>query len=111
MLQKSVLVEFPLAAAEPGAALRPATAGSLTEIAQARLAATSYQSLRALTCSSQTGVVAVRGEVSSYYLKQLAQTILRDIPGVREVQNHVQVVEIAPHAPRLPRGRNHRANP
>jgi len=62
------------------------------KFAQAKLAASPYAPLRRLTCDSHEGVLSIRGQVSSFYLKQLAQTAVRGVPGVEEVNNQVQVV-------------------
>ena len=62
------------------------------ELAHAKLAASAYLSLRTLTCDSHEGVLAIRGQVSSFHLKQLAQTVVRDTAGVEEINNQVLVV-------------------
>ncbi len=77
---------------------RPPT---LAQVAAARLAASSYPPLQALTCHGEEDVVALRGRVSSYYLKQLAQTLVSHVAGIREVRNEVEVVDM--HASRPPR--------
>ena len=72
---------------------------SLAEIAAARLAMCPYPPLQRLSCQGEHDVVSLRGRVESFYLKQLAQTLVSHIPGVREVQNEVEVVEIGPNQP------------
>ncbi len=72
---------------------------SLAEIAAARLATCPYPPLQRLSCQGEFDVVSLRGRVESFYLKQLAQTLVSHIPGVREVQNEVEVVEIGPNQP------------
>lgn len=37
------------------------------------------------------GTLVVKGQVPSFYLKQVLQTILRDVPGVVRVDNRVEV--------------------
>jgi hypothetical protein len=37
------------------------------------------------------GVLIIRGRVPSFYLKQVLQTALREVDGVRQVDNRVQV--------------------
>ncbi len=37
-------------------------------------------------------VLTVRGRVPTYYLKQVLQTIVRDIEGVQAVDNRVEVI-------------------
>jgi osmotically-inducible protein OsmY len=41
-------------------------------------------------------VLTLRGQVSSFYLKQVAQTVVRKLPGVEECVNRIEVA--------LPRG-------
>lgn len=80
---------------QPPLAQPPATLGQLpdpAESAQAKLAASPYLPLRTLTCDSHEGVLAIRGQVASYYLKQLAQTAVREVPGVEEINNQVRVI-------------------
>lgn len=60
-------------------------------LAQAKLMASPYSALRALTCESHEGVLTIRGRVPTFYLKQLAQTAVRNSPGVEVVNNLVQV--------------------
>lgn len=62
------------------------------KLGQAKLAASPYAPLRRLTCDSHEGVLSIRGQVATFYLKQLAQTAVRGLPGVEEVNNQVQVV-------------------
>jgi hypothetical protein len=64
------------------------------ELAQAKLANSPYLPLRNLRCDDHEGVLAVRGQVPTYYLKQLAQTVVRDIPGVEVINNQVLVVRL-----------------
>ena len=40
----------------------------------------------------QGGALSVSGKLPSYYLKQLLQTVLREIPGVKRINNQVSVV-------------------
>jgi osmotically-inducible protein OsmY len=49
-----------------------------------------------LQINSQAGVVTLSGRLPSYYLKQVLQTIVGQVPGVREIDNHVAVEPIAP---------------
>jgi hypothetical protein len=43
----------------------------------------------------QEDVLIVRGIVPTFYLKQVLQTVLKDINGVRLIDNQVQVVSAA----------------
>lgn len=52
-----------------------------------------YTSLRRLRCEVTEAIVIVHGVVPSYYLKQMAQTIIQRLEGVQSVINLVEVRE------------------
>lgn len=56
------------------------------------LNATGYLPLRNLTLAVNGGSVKLDGQVSSYHLKQLAQTAVKRVPGVVTIINVVEVV-------------------
>ncbi len=60
--------------------------------AQLRLAKTGYQTLRSVECSFHDGRIILRGEVPSYFHKQLAQESMRNAPHVTQIVNHIEVV-------------------
>jgi osmotically-inducible protein OsmY len=90
---------------QPGSStLQPILIGHVAgpaELAQAILSASTYAAIRALTCDDHEGVLSIRGQVGSFYLKQVAQTIVRGTPGVEEINNQVHVVR--PAIDELPR--------
>ncbi len=47
---------------------------------------------REIDCDFRGGVLTLRGRVPSFYLKQVLQSILKDVSGVRRVDNRVDVV-------------------
>jgi len=51
-----------------------------------------YLPLRRLTCTFHEGILSIRGTVSSFHLKQQAQSALAGVPGVEELYNLVVVV-------------------
>jgi osmotically-inducible protein OsmY len=55
------------------------------------LYASGYPSLRTLRCEVAEADVVLRGTLTSYYLKEMAQSIVRRIAGVRGVKNLVEV--------------------
>ena len=57
-----------------------------------------YSELRRVACDFQDGVLTLRGRVFSYHLKQLAQALVLELKGVRELDNRLEVV--APPHPR-----------
>ncbi len=59
--------------------------------AQARLRACPYREVQGTTCLFNKGVLLLQGRVSSFYLKQVAQTVLMNIEGVKQIVNMIQV--------------------
>jgi osmotically-inducible protein OsmY len=55
------------------------------------LAESPYISRRLMRFETQAGRVVLRGTVSSYFQKQMAQEALRRIEGVAEIENHLEV--------------------
>jgi hypothetical protein len=47
---------------------------------------------REISCFYQDGILTLRGRVPSFYLKQILQTTLMNVPGVKRVDNRVDVV-------------------
>lgn len=64
----------------------------IAEMAQTRLRRSSYFELRDVCCDFGGGVLALRGCLPSYYLKQLAQANVAGVPGVVAVDNRVEVI-------------------
>ena len=64
---------------------------SVERAAQLRLAKTGYQTLRSVECSFRDGRIVLRGEVPSYYHKQLAQEVVRHAVDGVEVLNSIHV--------------------
>jgi hypothetical protein len=50
---------------------------------------------REISCDFDEGVLTLRGSVPSFYLKQVLQSILKDVPGVARIDNRVDVVSAA----------------
>lgn len=61
---------------------------------RARLAATGYVALRHVSCFHRDGVVTLEGDVPSFYLKQVAQTAIRDLKAVKQIVNRLRVAEM-----------------
>lgn len=68
----------------------------IEEAAAARLRRTGYPQIREITCFHQSGRLTLYGVLPSYYLKQLAQTAVADIDGVKTVTNEIDVVAPGP---------------
>lgn len=50
-----------------------------------------YPQMAGITCEAQGSTVFLKGELGSYYLAQVAQSIAKKVPGVRNVVNRLQV--------------------
>ena len=68
---------------------------TILKTAHHELAATGYQALRTVSCEYCQGAVVLRGRVSTYYLKQLAQTALLACPLIAAVVNQIEVVDMS----------------
>ena len=69
-------------------------AGETADVAQRvvwSLGATGRFGTSQLCVSASRGVVTLRGRVSSYYQKQLAQTAAMRVAGVEQLENQVEV--------------------
>jgi osmotically-inducible protein OsmY len=63
----------------------------VTERAREHLRQSPHQEVRAVSCEFDRGVLRLRGRLSSFYHKQLAQEAVARLTGVREVVNEVVV--------------------
>jgi hypothetical protein len=59
------------------------------------LIASAYRSLRRVHCCCQGGTVVLGGNVPSFYLKQIAQTLVMQIAGIDRVRNCIVVETVA----------------
>ncbi|MHB0961285.1 MAG: BON domain-containing protein [Pirellulaceae bacterium] len=67
---------------------------ALAEAARQRLQNTSYRRIRGLTCEcDDRGMLYLRGRLSSYYQKQLAQEAVAGLPGLAGIINQAEVVD------------------
>ena len=64
---------------------------SIQAEAQSRLRRSGYHELHLVSCEFHEGVLTLRGRVSSFHLKQVAQTLIRDLDGAEEVNNRLEV--------------------
>jgi hypothetical protein len=72
-----------------------ATPPSIADIAQARLRASPYPSIRRILCFYHEGILVLRGRLPTFFHTQVAQTAVADIEGVVQVVNQVKVFEPA----------------
>ena len=64
-------------------------------MAERRPRESSYAAVRNVCCEHHEGVLILRGCVPTYYLKQIAQTLVREVKGVDQIVNRLEVVELA----------------
>ena len=50
-----------------------------------------YRQLRALRCRTEGSTVVLNGTISSFYLKQIAQSTAAKVEGVQRVVNEIEV--------------------
>ncbi len=70
---------------------------SPAERANRILQGSSYNPIRHLTCRCDGGVLTIDGDLPTYHLKQVAQTLVQEIDGIVRIDNRVQVTAI-PHS-------------
>jgi osmotically-inducible protein OsmY len=61
--------------------------------AQELLGQSNYLALRRLRCEFHDGSLVLNGRVPTFYLKQMAQTVVRQLPAVRRIDNRIDVAE------------------
>ncbi len=69
------------------------------ESARSRLQGSSYFALRDVGCEYWDGVLTLQGRLPTYYLKQIAQTMVAEVEGVTAVVNRIEVTAPMPRAP------------
>ncbi|MEO0530211.1 MAG: BON domain-containing protein [Planctomycetota bacterium] len=67
-------------------------AQKVVEEAQGRLGQSSHLFLRHVECHVEGHTLYLDGKVPSFYLKQTAQSLLKSLDGVKQVDNRLQVV-------------------
>lgn len=82
--------EFTSCAEDQRSELGTVAAEALCE-ARRRLAASPYRCLRKIECDCEGDIILIRGELPSYFLKQLAQELLRELNGCSAVENRTEV--------------------
>ncbi|MGO9110321.1 MAG: BON domain-containing protein [Thermoguttaceae bacterium] len=59
--------------------------------ARSRLRTSGYHQLKRISCEFHEGVLTLRGLVPTFHLKQVAQTLIRRLEGVAEINNRLEV--------------------
>ena len=65
----------------------------IAPLAQECLLASAYPTVRRLHCEYHEGILILKGSVTSYFQKQVAQEAVRKSPGVELIHNSVVVAE------------------
>ncbi|WP_197998392.1 BON domain-containing protein [Gimesia maris] len=84
------LMYISASAGRTGACDLPATA------ARRLLLSSVYREVRGLACETCEGTLILRGQISSWHQKQVAQETLRHLPDIRKIVNNVEVVPLHP---------------
>jgi osmotically-inducible protein OsmY len=58
-----------------------------------QLQSSPFYAIRALRCDFHEGVVTLRGSLPSYYLRQIAQSLVRRVSGVLELDDRITVTD------------------
>jgi osmotically-inducible protein OsmY len=62
-------------------------------LAQQRLWKSPYQAMKNVLCEHRRGVLFLRGQLPSFYFKQIAQETVAKIDGIKQVVNAIEVNE------------------
>ena len=65
---------------------------AVARTAESRLRSNPYLALKTVSCQYSDGMLTLRGCLPSFYLKQMAQCVVGDVEGVRQVNNQIEVV-------------------
>ena len=66
-------------------------APTTAEVAMERLRNSPYEAMRRVSCECKHGVLFLRGRLSSFHEKQMAQETVARIDGVTQIVNDVEV--------------------
>jgi hypothetical protein len=67
----------------------------LCDAAYRQLRSCGYRHLSWLRCEVADGVVVLSGRLPSFYLKQVAQTVVQKLDALKGLKNHIQVCELS----------------
>jgi osmotically-inducible protein OsmY len=66
--------------------------GTVIDQIERTLSCLGYAQLNNVRCVAHGDEITLTGQLDSYYLKQVAQSVAIKVPGVRNVRNDIQVV-------------------
>jgi hypothetical protein len=72
--------------------LAPRDSRELARDAEACLHNSSYRELQAIACSVDSEQLVLSGNVSTYYLKQVAQALVSKLDDVGQIVNRIEVL-------------------
>lgn len=64
---------------------------SIVALAESRLLHSGYRVLQQVHCEYESGVLTLRGQVPSFYMKQMAQTLVKPLGGLAAIDNRIVV--------------------
>jgi osmotically-inducible protein OsmY len=67
------------------------TSAKIERDAKRRLLKSSYPPVQRVSCDFHEGILVLRGHVSSFFHKQVAQEAVRDVAGVDKIVNVIEV--------------------
>ena len=72
---------------------------SLSLEVEGRLRRSGYLALHDVSCDVRAGVARLQGRLPSFYLKQIAQELARNVAGVRVIINQIEVINVPGRPP------------
>ena len=63
----------------------------VADTAKQRLRDSGYHILTSVSCDYREGVLILRGCVPTYYMKQIAQTVVQNIEEISQIDNRLEV--------------------
>jgi osmotically-inducible protein OsmY len=66
-------------------------AARVERAAKSRLEDSAYAAVKAVKCRFRRGTLLLKGNVPTYFHKQLAQEAMRALPGVSQIANRISV--------------------
>jgi osmotically-inducible protein OsmY len=76
----------------PGTPEHVAEAGQIEAEVERRFRRSSSIVLRNVACEYRDGVLILMGQLPSFYHKQIAQELVQQITGVRQIDNRIEII-------------------
>lgn len=83
----------PIIDAPPALEATPISTPDVAEIAMKLLRSCSHSPVRRVQCRFHEGVLILSGQVPTFYMKQVAQELLRNLQRVEQIDNRLSVTE------------------